>query len=107
MDPTEKKPNYYVRTLIALFCALIVSMIAYRYVWVEPRGEISVGIITLLCLILILVLAESFDSFSVGKLISVSREVSLSDFLCLRHIMTPRSQYAEKTQATCQGDHHP
>ena len=75
MDSTEKKPNYYVRTLIALFCALIVSMIAYRYVWVEPRGEISVGIITLLCLILILVLAESFDSFSVGKLISVSREV--------------------------------
>ena len=32
---------------------------------------------------------------------------SLSDFLCLRHIMTPRSQYAEKTQAACQGGHYP
>jgi hypothetical protein len=31
---------------------------------------------------------------------------SLSGFLCLRHIMTHRSQYAEKTQAACEGGHH-
>ena len=44
---------------------------------------------------------------TIANLESGRRAVSLSDFLCLRHIMTPRSQYAEKTQATCQGDHHP
>lgn len=49
-------------------------MIAYRFAWIEPRGEISAGIVTLLCLLLVLVLAESFDSFSIGKLISISRE---------------------------------
>lgn len=49
-------------------------MIAYRFACVEPRGEISAGIVTLLCLLLVLVLAESFDSFSIGKLISISRE---------------------------------
>ena len=40
---------------------------------------------------------------SYGKLISES----LSEFLCLRHMITARSPYAEKTQAAHQGDHHP
>ena len=31
---------------------------------------------------------------------------SLSEVLCLRHIMTTRSGYAEKTEAACQGDKH-
>ncbi|QGZ61083.1 hypothetical protein [Paraburkholderia acidisoli] len=71
----QKKPNWFVRILIAAFCILLVSMITYRYIAIEPRGEISSGLITLLCLLLILVLAESFDNFSVGKVISISREV--------------------------------
>ena len=32
---------------------------------------------------------------------------SLSEDLCLRHIMTTRSRYAEKTEATCEGGHNP
>jgi len=68
------KASWYVRTLIAAFCVLLVTMIAYRFAWIEPKGEISTGIVTLLCLLLVLVLAESFDSFSIGKLISISRE---------------------------------
>jgi hypothetical protein len=50
-------------------------MVVYRYLCVEPRGDITGGIVTLLCLLLLLVLSESFDNFSVGKLISISREV--------------------------------
>lgn len=74
MDETAKQPNYYVRILISVFCVFLVAMILYRYFCLEPRGEISTGIVTLLCLLLVLVLAESFDSFSIGKLISISRE---------------------------------
>ncbi len=76
MDDNSKKPkNWFVRILISLFCLLLVGMVLYRYICVEPRGDISAGIVTLLCLLLVLVLAESFDNFSIGKLISVSREV--------------------------------
>lgn len=70
-----KSTNWFVRILIVIFCALLSAMIAYRYLAIEPRGEISTGVITLLGIILILVLSESFDNFSVGKIIQVSREV--------------------------------
>jgi hypothetical protein len=49
-------------------------MILFRFFGGTPRAEISAGLITLLCLLLVLVLAESFDNFSVGKLVSISRE---------------------------------
>lgn len=75
MEEVAKKTNWFVRVLISAFCILLVGMVLYRYLCVEPRGDISAGIVTLLCLLLVLVLSESFDSFSVGKLVSVSREV--------------------------------
>lgn len=75
MEEVANKTNWFVRILISAFCLLLVGMVLYRYLCVEPRGDITAGVITLLCLLLVLVLSESFDSFSVGKLISVSREV--------------------------------
>jgi hypothetical protein len=69
------KPNYFVRALISVFSLLLAAMIGYRFVEVIPRGEINAGLVTLLCLLLVVVLAESFDNFSVGKLTSISREV--------------------------------
>jgi hypothetical protein len=74
MDANAKTSNRFVRTLIVVFCLLLAAMVAFRYVWIEPRGEISAGIITLLFFVLVLVLAESFDNFSFGKLIAISRE---------------------------------
>jgi len=75
MEEFTKKTNWFVRVLISSFCLLLVGMVLYRYFCVEPRGDITGGIVTLLCFLLVLVLSESFDSFSVGKLISISREV--------------------------------
>lgn len=49
-------------------------MIAFNFLTVEPKGDISIGILTLLSMLLILVLAESFDNFSLGKLVSINRE---------------------------------
>ncbi len=70
-----RKPNYFVRTLIAALCVLLVTMILFRYLAIEPKGEINPGLVTLVSFLIILVLAESFDSFSIGKLITISREV--------------------------------
>jgi hypothetical protein len=75
MEEVTKKTNWFVRILISALCLLLVGMVLYRYICVEPRGDITAGIVTLLCLLLVLVLSESFDSFSIGKLISISREV--------------------------------
>lgn len=75
MENSDKKENWFVRGLIIVLCLLIVAMIAFSYFWIEPRGEINSGIITLLLVLLVLVLSESFDNFSVSKLVSISREV--------------------------------
>lgn len=75
MENTEKKTNWFVRCLIVAFCVLIAAMITFSYFYIEPKGEINLGVITLLSLLLVLVLSESFDNFSIGKLVSISREV--------------------------------
>ncbi|MFA0217600.1 hypothetical protein AB4437_21315 [Vibrio cyclitrophicus] len=75
MENTEKKTNWFVRCMIVAFCVLIAAMITFSYFYIEPKGEINSGVITLLSLLLVLVLSESFDNFSIGKLVSISREV--------------------------------
>jgi Na+-transporting methylmalonyl-CoA/oxaloacetate decarboxylase gamma subunit len=74
MENSDKKENWFVRILIVAFCLLIASMIAYTYFGVEPKGEINTGVITLLLILLVLILSESFDNFAIGKLISITRE---------------------------------
>lgn len=67
--------NWFVRILIILFCMGIGSMICFNFFYVEPYGEFKNGIFFLLSLLLILVLAESFDNFSIGKIVSIEREI--------------------------------
>lgn len=49
-------------------------MISFNFYFTDPKGEISSGVITLILILTVLVLSESFDNFSVGKLVSISRE---------------------------------
>ena len=79
MEIPEKRPSWFVRVLLVLFCLLLSAMVVYRFIWIEPRAEINAGIITLLCMLLVLVLAESFDSFSLGKLITITRKVEAKE----------------------------
>ena len=74
MTEPIKKPNYFVRILLVLFCIGLSIMIGFNFFYVQPIGELKYGIFILLAILLILVLAESFDSFSLGKLISIKRE---------------------------------
>ena len=70
----ENKTNYFVRGLIVIFCGLLTWMIIYNYFCIAPKGEISSGLITLLFILLVVVLSETFDQFAIGKLFSISRE---------------------------------
>lgn len=70
-----EKINWFVRGAIILLITLILSMIGYKYFFKEPIADISTGIITLLCLAIILALSEAFDNFSLGKIFSLSRKV--------------------------------
>jgi len=74
MEEFNKSANWFVRSLIILFCVVLAAMIAFNYFMVEPKGDINKGVIGLLSILLVLVLAESFDNFSLGKLISISRD---------------------------------
>lgn len=73
-EPEET--NYFVRGLIiALSCGVAV-LIYYNFFVTEPKGEISVGLLTLISFLIVLTLAESFDKFSVGQIASISRKVN-------------------------------
>lgn len=73
------KPNYFVRTLIVILSIGIAFLIFYNFFKSEPKGEIGTGLIILISFLLVLVLAESFDNFSIGKLISLSRKVEIKE----------------------------
>lgn len=70
------KENWFVRILIIVFCIFIIVMISFSYFLIEPKGQLNSGIISLLLILLVLVLSESFDNFSVGKLVSITRKVN-------------------------------
>jgi len=69
------KPNYYVRTLIAFLGLSILGMAFTSFFLAEPKHKITAGIITLISIVVILVLSESFNKLSLGKILSLSREI--------------------------------
>lgn len=71
-----ERKNWFVRVLIIALCLLLASGITYRFIYLTPRGDLSVGVLIVLSLLVILTLSESFNNFSVGSLLSLSREVT-------------------------------
>lgn len=76
---SDKKSSHFVRMLIVGLAAFIIWIISYSLLAPDSKGAISAGMITLVILLVIIVLSESFDQFSVGKLFSLSREVEKKD----------------------------
>jgi len=76
---SDKKSNNFVRALIVGLSGFIVWIVAYSFLSLEPKGSISTGIITLIILLVVIVLSESFDNFSVGKMLTMSREIKSKD----------------------------
>lgn len=50
-------------------------MVVYRFFYTDPKAEISGGLLVLLAFVLVLVLSELFDNFSVGKLVMMSKSL--------------------------------
>ena len=76
---SDKKINYFVRSLIVGLAAFIVWIISYSLLSPDSKGAISAGMITLVILLVVIVLSETFDQFSVGKLFSLSKQVAKKD----------------------------
>lgn len=70
---TPSRCNWFVRVLIVAFCIFLATLVVYRYFYVDPKADISGGLLVILAFILVLVLSELFDNFSVGKLVTMSR----------------------------------
>ena len=75
MENSNARGNWFVRLLIVAFCAFLATLVVYRYFYIDPKAEISAGLLVLLAFILVLVLSELFDNFSVGKLVTMSRAI--------------------------------
>ena len=71
----QPSSNWFVRTLIVIFCVFLGAMVVFRFFLIEPRGDISSGLLVLLGFVLVLVLSELFDNFSIGKLVNMSRSL--------------------------------
>ena len=71
----EKEVNWFVRWLIVLFSLFLLAGVTTSFLLKKPPYDISPGIITIIGVIAILVLSEAFDNLSLGKLISLKREV--------------------------------
>lgn len=71
----QQSSNWFVRTLIIIFCLFLGAMVVFRFFLIEPKGEISGGLLVLLAFVLVLVLSELFDNFSVGKLVNMSKSL--------------------------------
>ncbi|MHB8086703.1 MAG: hypothetical protein ACYDH2_00490 [Anaerolineaceae bacterium] len=72
----QKKVNWFVRVLIIMSILLIVFLIFMSFYNQPNQFEISSGIVILLGLITLLILSEVYDNLSLGKIISVSRQIN-------------------------------
>ena len=64
----------FVRISIYVLAIFIAGLIVTGFVFGEPSYQLSPEIITLVLVILILFLSESFNSLSIGKLVTLSKE---------------------------------
>jgi hypothetical protein len=71
--PQEK--NWFVRSLILVFTALLAAMVAVSFALGRERYAVNSGMVTVLLLITVLILSEGFNNLSIGKLLTLSREI--------------------------------
>jgi len=71
----NRKLSKFSRFLIGLFAFLLALMIAYNFIFIEPVGVVKNNNLILIIIILIVILSESFDNFSIGKVLTISRKL--------------------------------
>ncbi|MGR5294451.1 hypothetical protein ACPV5U_16475 [Vibrio mediterranei] len=71
----NQSPNYFVRGLIIALSLTLLGITITSFFMAEPKYEISTGIITLVLIVVVLTLSESFNNMSIGKILTLSRKV--------------------------------
>lgn len=74
MTEPSRKANWFVRVLIIIFSAILIWMVYTSFTKSSPPFSINAGIVTLIAIITIVILSESFNNLSIGQLISLSRQ---------------------------------
>jgi len=74
-EKTKVKTNWFVRASIILLCLFIGTLICFNFFWSSSFAQISTGLLVLIAFLTVLVLSESFDNFSIFKLISLSKKI--------------------------------
>ncbi|MBM9518903.1 hypothetical protein JWG39_03625 [Desulforhopalus vacuolatus] len=69
------QPNWFVRALIVGLALVMITMACFAFFKGEPQFALSPSLLSLLGLIIVLCVSESFDNLSLGKLISLQRKV--------------------------------
>lgn len=65
--------------MIVAFVISLLAMIFMSFINGEPKYQITAGIITIIGFVVILVLSESFNNLSLGKIINLRREVQAKE----------------------------
>jgi hypothetical protein len=71
----SNEKSFFDKFKILIIALLIFTMIVYRFFLIEPKAEINTGIITLIAFLLIIILSDTFDSFSIGEIIKLSKTI--------------------------------
>lgn len=74
-----KRTNYFTRVLIVVLSIFITGIIIYNFFFASQKGQINSNIVALIAILVVVVLSESFDNFSVGQFLSLSREKKEKD----------------------------
>jgi hypothetical protein len=78
LEPTNNKPSWVTRALTVAFLGFLGFLVVQSFYKSSPAFAITASILVVLALMTILVLSEAFNSFSLGKLLTLSKEVSKS-----------------------------
>ena len=74
-DNAVQSPNWFVRLGIIAVVLLLAALVLCSFLKTPPSYQITTGVMVLLAMMIVLVLSESFNNFSIGKLLTLSREV--------------------------------
>ena len=74
-DKKLNKSNKFVRVLVVIYIIFLFSLIFYNFFRGESKYVFSSGLITVLMIITIVIFSEVFDNMSLGRLLSLSRDV--------------------------------
>jgi hypothetical protein len=72
----DDRPNYFVRTLISVLVVALAVLVGVSFSFGQPQYGITGGIITVILIIVVLALSESFNHLSIGKILSLTKEVA-------------------------------